>query len=86
VDVVEFSYFGVPATTPKEQMFSKVLDGLRGMDATIGSGTQVMPAFHLTYFSCCLGVGKYYLGSFKVKEMYESKVEIMSYVFEYIFE
>lgn len=41
VDVVEFSYFGVPATIPKEQMFSKVLDGLRGMDATIGSGTQV---------------------------------------------
>jgi hypothetical protein len=41
VDVVEFSYFGVPATIPKEQMFSKVLDGLRGLDPTIGSGTQV---------------------------------------------
>lgn len=39
---MEFSYFGVPATMPKEQMFSEVLDGLRGMDATIGSGTQVM--------------------------------------------
>lgn len=47
MDVVEFSYFGVPATVPKEQMFSKVLDGLRGMDPTIGSGTQVHTSLNL---------------------------------------
>ncbi|XP_073386937.1 protein NARROW LEAF 1 isoform X2 [Physcomitrium patens] len=41
VDVVEFSYFGVPTMVPKKQLSSEILDGLRGMDATIGSGTQV---------------------------------------------
>lgn len=45
VDVVEFSYFGVPTMVPKKQLSSEILDGLRGMDATIGSGTQVMSVF-----------------------------------------
>ncbi|OVA11823.1 hypothetical protein BVC80_633g20 [Macleaya cordata] len=41
VDVVEFSYFGAPAQTPKEQLYTELVDGLRGSDRCIGSGSQV---------------------------------------------
>ncbi|XP_060191640.1 protein NARROW LEAF 1-like isoform X2 [Lycium barbarum] len=41
VDVVEFSYFGAPAATPKEQLYDELVDGLRGSDPCIGSGSQV---------------------------------------------
>ncbi|KAK1257578.1 hypothetical protein QJS04_geneDACA014386 [Acorus gramineus] len=41
VDVVEFSYYGAPAPTPKEQLYSNLVDGLRGSDTCIGSGSQV---------------------------------------------
>ncbi|XP_028053725.1 protein NARROW LEAF 1-like isoform X1 [Camellia sinensis] len=41
VDVVEFSYFGAPAATPKEQLYNELVDGLRGSDPYIGSGSQV---------------------------------------------
>ncbi|KAI4306382.1 hypothetical protein L6164_029664 [Bauhinia variegata] len=41
VDIVEFSYFGAPAPTPKEQLYTELADGLRGSDPFIGSGSQV---------------------------------------------
>ena len=41
VDVVEFSYYGAPAQTPKEQMFTELVDKLCGSDECIGSGSQV---------------------------------------------
>ncbi|CAN1281968.1 Protein NARROW LEAF 1 [Linum perenne] len=41
VDVVEFSYFGAPAATPKEQLYTELVDGLRGGDPSVGSGSQV---------------------------------------------
>lgn len=41
VDVVEFSYYGAPAATPKEEIYTELVDGLRGSDPTIGSGSQV---------------------------------------------
>ncbi|KAM5587160.1 protein NARROW LEAF 1 [Rosa sericea] len=41
VDVVEFSYFGSPAPTPKEQLYTELADGLRGNDPYVGSGSQV---------------------------------------------
>ncbi|KAJ6882778.1 protein NARROW LEAF 1-like isoform X1 [Populus alba x Populus x berolinensis] len=41
VDVVEFSYYGAPAATPKEQLYTDLVDGLRGSDPCIGSGSQV---------------------------------------------
>ncbi|XP_047047335.1 protein NARROW LEAF 1-like [Lolium rigidum] len=41
VDVVEFSYYGAPAATPKEQLYDELVDGLRGSDPSIGSGSQV---------------------------------------------
>ncbi|XP_047332051.1 protein NARROW LEAF 1-like [Impatiens glandulifera] len=41
VDVVEFSYFGAPAATPKEEIYNELVDGLRGSDPYIGSGSQV---------------------------------------------
>ncbi|WVZ87111.1 hypothetical protein U9M48_033803 [Paspalum notatum var. saurae] len=41
VDVVEFSYYGAPAQTPKEQMFTELVDRLCGNDECIGSGSQV---------------------------------------------
>ncbi|CAL9079044.1 unnamed protein product [Musa textilis] len=41
VDVVEFSYYGAPAPTPKEQLYSELADGLRGSDPCMGSGSQV---------------------------------------------
>ncbi|KAF8408617.1 hypothetical protein HHK36_004680 [Tetracentron sinense] len=40
VDVVEFSYYGAPAPTPKEQLYTELVDGLRGSDPWIGSGSQ----------------------------------------------
>ncbi|RVX07151.1 hypothetical protein CK203_053503 [Vitis vinifera] len=40
VDVVEFSYYGAPAPTPKEQLYTELVDGLRGSDPCIGSGSQ----------------------------------------------
>jgi hypothetical protein len=45
IDVVEFTYYRVPAIAPKEQIFTELVDGLRGMDACIGSGTQVHSMF-----------------------------------------
>lgn len=41
VDVVEFYYHGVPAFTPKEQVYSELAEGLRGNDPYIGPGSQV---------------------------------------------
>lgn len=41
VDVVEFSYYGAPAPTPKEQLYDELVDGLRGSDPIVGSGSQV---------------------------------------------
>ncbi|KAI5080715.1 hypothetical protein GOP47_0003898 [Adiantum capillus-veneris] len=41
VDVVEFSYYGTPAITPKEQVYTELVEGLRGNDACIGPGSQV---------------------------------------------
>ncbi|KAJ4702530.1 Trypsin family protein [Melia azedarach] len=41
VDVVEFSYYGAPAPTPKEEVYTELVDGLRGSDPCIGSGSQV---------------------------------------------
>lgn len=41
VDVVEFSYYGSPEATPKEQIYSELVEGLRGNDPFIGSGSQV---------------------------------------------
>uniref|UniRef100_A0A7N0UNG0 Trypsin family protein n=1 Tax=Kalanchoe fedtschenkoi TaxID=63787 RepID=A0A7N0UNG0_KALFE len=41
VDVVEFSYFGAPEPTPKEQLYTELVDDLRGSDPCIGSGSQV---------------------------------------------
>lgn len=41
VDVVEFSYFGAPEPTLKEQLYTEIVDDLRGSDPSIGSGSQV---------------------------------------------
>ncbi|KAJ6375155.1 hypothetical protein OIU77_000184 [Salix suchowensis] len=41
VNVVEFSYYGAPAATPKEQLYTELVDGLRGSDLSIGPGSQV---------------------------------------------
>ncbi|WCJ37006.1 Trypsin family protein [Euphorbia peplus] len=41
VDVVEFSYFGAPEPAPKEQLYTEIVDDLRGGDLSIGSGSQV---------------------------------------------
>ncbi|KAL6198903.1 hypothetical protein ACLB2K_028691 [Fragaria x ananassa] len=41
VDVVEFSYFGAPEPAPKEQLYTEIVDDLRGGDPHIGSGSQV---------------------------------------------
>lgn len=45
VDVVEFSYYGAPAATPKEQLYTELVDGLRGSDPCISSGSQVFFLF-----------------------------------------
>ncbi|CAM0870653.1 unnamed protein product [Alopecurus aequalis] len=41
VDVVEFSCYGAPAQTPKEQLCSELVNKLCGSDEYIGSGSQV---------------------------------------------
>ncbi|CAH1425052.1 unnamed protein product [Lactuca virosa] len=41
VDVVEFSYFGAPEPTTKEQLYTDIVDDLRGSGSCIGSGSQV---------------------------------------------
>lgn len=41
VDVVEFSYFGAPEPSLKEQLYTEIVDDLRGSDPCIGSGSQV---------------------------------------------
>ncbi|XP_057760663.1 zinc finger BED domain-containing protein RICESLEEPER 2-like [Arachis stenosperma] len=41
VDVMEFSYCGALASTPKEQLYIELADGLRGSDSCIGFGSQV---------------------------------------------
>lgn len=41
VDVVEFAYYGAPAVAPKEQVYTELVEGLRGNDPCIGPGSQV---------------------------------------------
>ncbi|KAL2494075.1 Trypsin family protein [Forsythia ovata] len=41
IDVVEFSYYGASTATPREQPYTELVDGLRGSDPCIGSGSQV---------------------------------------------
>ena len=41
VDVVEFHYYGTPAFTPKEHVYTELAEGLRGNDPYIGPGSQV---------------------------------------------
>ncbi|XP_071730308.1 protein NARROW LEAF 1-like [Rutidosis leptorrhynchoides] len=41
VDVLEFSYFGAPEPTSKEQLYTDIVDDLRGSGSCIGSGSQV---------------------------------------------
>ncbi|XP_076949032.1 protein NARROW LEAF 1-like [Bidens hawaiensis] len=41
VDVLEFSYFGTPELASKEQLYTDIVDDLRGSGACIGSGSQV---------------------------------------------
>ena len=48
VDVVEFSYFGAPNPAPKEQLYTEIVDDLRGSDLCIGSGSQVHSCFFAT--------------------------------------
>jgi len=53
VDVVEFSYYGAPAPTPKEQLYDELVDGLRGSDPIVGSGSQVT-FLCFSYAASCL--------------------------------
>jgi hypothetical protein len=53
VDVVEFSYYGAPAPTPKEQLYDELVDGLRGSDPSIGSGSQVIFFFPQLLLPVC---------------------------------
>ena len=46
---MEFQYYGAPAATPKEQVYNELVDGLRGSDPCIGSGSQVL--FHFLVLS-----------------------------------
>ncbi|XP_051128972.1 protein NARROW LEAF 1 [Andrographis paniculata] len=41
VDVVEFSYYGVSAATPKEKLYKELVNGFGSCDPCIGSGSQV---------------------------------------------
>lgn len=50
VDVVEFSYYGAPAQTPKEQLYNELVDGLRGSYPCIGSGSQVSSVLISCFF------------------------------------
>ncbi|KAG6550843.1 hypothetical protein Mapa_007456 [Marchantia paleacea] len=47
VDGVEFVYYGPPAPSPKEQLYSELVEALRGCDSTIGSGSQVPESYLL---------------------------------------
>eukprot|EP00850_Spirogloea_muscicola_P026351 SM006843S20528 [mRNA] locus=s6843:83:698:- [translate_table: standard] len=40
IDVVEFSYYG-PNTNGREQVYSELMEGLRGADPNLGPGSQV---------------------------------------------
>lgn len=59
VDVVEFSYFGAPAATPKEQLYNELVDGLRGSDPYIGSGSQVCFVLLILHNWLCSSNGFY---------------------------
>lgn len=50
VDVVEFSYYGAPAPTPKVQLYTELVDGFGGSDPCIGSGSQVNKISYLLFF------------------------------------
>lgn len=53
VDVVEFSYFGAPEAAPKEQLYTEIVDDLRGGDPYIGSGSQVfLHSLIISFFDC----------------------------------
>lgn len=54
VDVVEFSYFGAPEPAPKEQLYTEIVDDLRGGDPCIGSGSQVflLSQASIHFFPC----------------------------------
>lgn len=41
IDIVEFTYFGIPTGPPRAQTYTELVDGLRGIDPHIGAGTQV---------------------------------------------
>lgn len=41
VDVVEFSYHCTTGNTTKEQVYTELVEGLRGNDPCIGPGSQV---------------------------------------------
>ena len=62
VDVVEFSYYGAPAPTPKEQLYDELVDGLRGSDPIVGSGSQV--TFFCSLIRCILFGLLHYLTTF----------------------
>ena len=62
VDVVEFSYYGAPAPTPKEQLYDELVDGLRGSDPIVGSGSQV--TFFCSLICCILFGLLHYLTTF----------------------
>lgn len=49
MDVVEFSYYGAPASTPKEQLYTELADGLRGSDSCVGSGSQVLLPMRINF-------------------------------------
>lgn len=54
MDVVEFSYFGAPEPAPKEQLYTEIVDDLRGSDPCVGSGSQVFPSTCSFLFSYLL--------------------------------
>lgn len=59
VDVVEFSYFGAPEPAPKEQLYTEIVDDLRGSDPCVGSGSQVFSSycsFLFLYHLSCVSV------------------------------
>ena len=59
VDVVEFSYYGAPAATPKEQLYTELADGLRGSDPIIGSGSQVIVLIKCVWIGNLMGINRY---------------------------
>ena len=57
---MEFSYYGAPAATPKEEFYTELVDRLRGSDPCIGSGSQVIilhehSSLALAFFNLDLG-------------------------------